>query len=158
MTTKPKDGGARLAEIRKRVTAAVRFWEQGSLYDDAGFLLEHIEALEAKCALYAASLKQADGERDALKSRLGQVMSTCKDLGVEMHYDGFGRNVRADELQASLSTLRAEALEEAARHLENLELNLGDYYYDSMLSTNEAAREVRALLPAPQAEKREGEK
>jgi hypothetical protein len=52
----------RLAEIRERA----RLTSEGGWHDDVTLLLSRIEALEAKCALYAASLKQADAREEAL--------------------------------------------------------------------------------------------
>jgi hypothetical protein len=84
-------------------------------------LRERNEALEAKCALLAASLKKADEERDELKADVERQGDALDWSAIEIGRLG-GNQVPGDrrpilELRTKLATIERETLERVALYV-----------------------------------------
>lgn len=82
----------------------------------------------------------------AASSLLEQILSTCVDLGVEMHVDGFGRNTRAEALTIKLAASQARELK-LREALEDI-----SFEHDWTDNLELVDRVKAALTPTPELE------
>ena len=59
-----------------------------------------------------------------LLMRIEQILDTCKRIGVEMSYDGFGANTHAEKAEAERDSFRTRLEQSEQRSKENLAANV----------------------------------